>query len=52
MIQIGFTNRLRIVVADFRSKRKAKRIRTYWGWVSSRRSYVAAPLFPEKYLTK
>lgn len=47
MIKMGFTNRLKMVARDYRSKRKVKRISNYWGWVSSGRSYIVAPLFPK-----
>lgn len=60
MIKIGLTNRFWMVARDYRSKRKVKRIRRYWEWVSSGRSYIVAPWCPyrdcgvsimEKYLT-
>ncbi len=48
MIKIGLTNRLMMVVRDYRSKRKVKRIRRYWEWVSSSKSYIVAPWCPYK----
>lgn len=60
IVKMGIADRLKMVTMDYRSKRKAKRIRRYWEWVSSGRSYIVAPWCPyrdyevsimEKYLT-
>ncbi len=46
MIKLGIRIRLRMVIKDYKAKRRARRVRSYWEWVSSRKSYLLAPRIP------
>ena len=46
MIKLGIRIRLRIVIKDYRAKRRARIVMKYWEWVNSRKSYLLAPRMP------
>jgi hypothetical protein len=50
VIKLGVRTRLRIVVEDFRSKRKARVLTKYWDWIGSGGNYLIAPQYPRKYI--